>query len=172
MTFIYLFFYYLETLEHTKEKFWEALAFSSTAPLPSRTSFHVRRYCGCDSCYLTENFSRGMAGWRILCVTVCLKSPRYLFFRFPTATHFSGWIWKNFSLQKVGRRPLVSWSSFPCLHSHSVFPWQGNVFHVFLFSSQHLSKYRSSCIVKQYEIWKFFIFIYSAIDSGYMENYF
>lgn len=60
-------------------------------PLSSQ-GISVWMYCTCHFCYLTENFSGGMAGWRILCVTLYLRSLKYLVFSFPTVTHFLGQI--------------------------------------------------------------------------------
>lgn len=134
-TMVTFFSYYLGTLGHIKKKksIPRGSGFFLHPTLPPRTSFCVGRYCGCDCSYLTENFSRGVAGWLIPCVTMYLRSLKYLFFSFPTATHFSERIF-----------PCGGWVGGPCcpdplfsvcLHSYSVFCWQGNVFRVFLFSS-------------------------------------
>lgn len=105
--------------------------FSSTLPPPLPRPFFpcMWMYCGCPPCYSTENFSRDTAGWRIWDLL-----STYFSAVFPTATHFSGWIWKSPSLWKrVGggaSDPLFS----VCLHYYSVFPWQGNVLHIIPFS--------------------------------------
>lgn len=77
-------------------------------PLSSQ-GISVWMYCTCHFCYLTENFSGGMAGWRILCVTLYLRSLKYLVFSFPTATHFSGQIWELVFLCRGqgGANPLL-----------------------------------------------------------------
>lgn len=73
-----------------KKKSRKLCFFPIQPSFPPGTHFCVWIYCGCQPCYLTENFSRGMAGWRIQCVTLCLRSLKCSFFSFPIVTHVPG----------------------------------------------------------------------------------
>ena len=125
---------YLGTLEHIKKKKKIREALTSFSPLPDTFlgakvlwTWFLLKLRTLQGAWQVDGFHMSLRIWALL--STC-------FFSFSGATHFSGWIWKNFSLWRVGKG---AWCLDPlfslCLLSCSMFPWQGNASHVFLFSS-------------------------------------